>query len=171
MVVISNLNIKNKDFKLSLLSTNLLLTMEELIKDQYLAKLLSVYNKNPIDSDDIDTNKLILENIFPQPYNEEVPEEEKVELRIFYPESVFDSSNNIAVTDLFFQIIYHRNLSRIKINNEMRLREFEIMDRIVNLFKGESIKTLGVINFKGFQYAHIDKDYCAYTLASEIMGM
>lgn len=159
------------NFKLSLLSTNLLLTIEELIKDQYLAKLLSVYTKNPIENEDLDTNSLVMNNIYPHPYNEEVPDVQKVELRIFYPEGVFDSSNNISVTDLFFQIICHRDLSKIKINNEMKLREIEIMDRIVNLFKDKTIKTLGTINFKGFQYAHINKDYFAYTLASEIMGM
>lgn len=167
------MNISNlyNNLKLSFLSTNLLLAIEELIKDQYLAKLLSVYTNNPIDSDDIDTDALVMKNIFPHPYNEEVPDIQKVELRIFYPEGVFDTSNNIAITDLFFQVICHRELSRIKINNEMKLREIEIMDRIVNLFKGKTIKTLGTIQFKGFQYGHIDKDYFAYTLSSEIMGM
>lgn len=159
------------NIKLTLMSTNLLITIEELIKDQYLAKLLSVYEKEPIISEDFDTNSLVMKNIFPHPYNSKVPEIEKVELRIFYPEGIFDSSNNIGVSDLFFQIICHRNLSRIIIDDKMKLREFEIMDRIVNLFKDKTIKTLGTVQFKGFQYGHINKDYFIYTLASEVMNM
>lgn len=157
--------------KFSLMSTNLLIAIEELIKDQYLAKLLSVYDKKPIASEDFDTNFLVMQNIFPHPYNEEVPEIQKVELRLFYPEGNFDSSNNITISDLYFQIVCHRKLSRIVIDDKMKLRELEIMDRIINLFKDRTIKTLGTVQFKGFQYGHINKDYFVYTLVAEVMNM
>lgn len=157
--------------KFSLMSTNLLIAIEELIKDQYLAKLLSVYDKEPIASEDFDTNSLVMQNIFPHPYNEDVPKFQKVELRLCYPEGTFDSSNNIGISDLFFQIVCHRDLSRIVIDNKMKLRELEIMDRIINLFKDRTIKTLGTVQFKGFQYGHINKDYFVYTLVAEVMNM
>ncbi|MFR4986952.1 MAG: hypothetical protein ACLUCH_06110 [Lachnospirales bacterium] len=157
--------------QLSLLSTNLLITIEELIQDKYLSKLLSVYTKTPIDSEDFDTNSLVNEYIFPHPYNEEVPDIQKVELRIFYPNGTFDSSNNVAISDLYFQIVCHRNLSRIMINDNMKLRELEIMDRIIQLFNGKTIKTLGTVHFKGYEYAHINKDYFVYTLVSEVMNL
>lgn len=157
--------------QLSLLSTNLLLAIEELLKDQYLSKLLSVYSQEPIKTPDFDTNTLVLENIFPYAYNEEIPDVQKVELRLFYPEGQFDGSNNVAVSDLFFQIVCHRNLSRIKINDEMKLRDIEIMDRIVKLFSDKTIKTLGTVQFKGFQYGHINKDYFMYTLFAEVMNL
>lgn len=158
--------------KLDLMSKNLIIAIEEMIKDQNLAKLLSVYEKEPLNSGDIkNTDNLVLKNIFSEPFNNVVPAEQKVELRLLYANGTFESSNNVATSDLYFQIISHRELSRIIIDGDKRLREFEIMNRIVDIFKGKSYKTLGTIVFKGFEYAHIDKDYLMYTLVAEVMNL
>lgn len=157
--------------KLNLMTQNLQISIEEIAKNQDLIKLITVNSKNPLLQENINISNILFNNIFPEPYNEEIPEEQKVELRIFYPNGTFDKSNNIAISDLYFQIISHRNLERIFVGDRATLRSIEIMNKIVEIFKDKSFKNLGTILFKGYEYAHINKDYFMYTLVAEVMNL
>lgn len=153
------------------MSRNLQIAINEIAKDNELIQLLSNNNKTPLDAVPLGSKSILNKNIFIEPYNMEVPQEQKVELRVFYPNGLFDSSNSICVSDLYFQIIFHRDLERILINNIPTLRSFEIMERIVNIFQKESFNTLGNVLFKAFDYSHINKDYGMYTIISEVMTL
>lgn len=157
--------------KFNYMSRNLQIAINEIAKDNELIQLLSNNNKTPLDAVPLGNKSILNKNIFIEPYNMEVPQEQKVELRVFYPNGLFDSSNSICVSDLYFQIIFHRDLERILINNIPTLRSFEIMERIVNIFQKESFNTLGNVLFKAFDYSHINKDYGMYTIISEVMTL
>lgn len=157
--------------KFNYMSRNLQIAINEIAKDNELIQLLSNNNKTPLDVVPLGSKSILNKNIFIEPYNMEVPQEQKVELRVFYPNGLFDSSNSICVSDLYFQIIFHRDLERILINNIPTLRSFEIMERIVNIFQKESFNTLGNVLFKAFDYSHINKDYGMYTIISEVMTL
>lgn len=157
--------------KFNYMSRNLQIAINEIAKDNELIQLLSNNNKTPLDAVPLGSKSILNKNIFIEPYNMEVPQEQKVELRVFYPNGLFDSSNSICVSDLYFQIIFHRDLERILINNIPTLRSFEIMERIVNIFQKESFNTLGNVLFKAFDYSHINKDYGMYTIISEVMTL
>ncbi len=157
------------NLRLNVLSKNLLVALDKISKDEKLIKLLGNNSKNPLENN-TECKDILLENLFIEPFNMEVPQEQKTELRIFFPEGTFESSNTLSTSVIYFQIIIHKNLSRIIIDNEKTLREFEIMDTIINLFSKEVIKGIGNINFQGYQYAFIDKDYHMYTLMGEVFN-
>ena len=155
------------NLKLNILSRNLLVSLEEINKNEKIVKLLGNNNDEPLKNDIKD---IIFKNIFIEPFNMEIPQEQKTELRIFFPEGIFESANVLSTSTIYFQIIIHNSLSRIKINGEKTLREFEIMNELITIFSKNSINGLGNILFQGYQYAHIDKDYHMYTLMGEILN-
>lgn len=145
------------------------IAIEEIVKDNELIRLLSNNNDKPLDIVNLDNSSIFGKNLFLEPFNLEVPQEQKVELRIFYPNGTFDKSNSLGVSDIYFQIIEHRDLERIKIGNKLTLRSFEIMERLIKIFQKESFSVLGTVLFKSFDYSHINKDYGMYTLVAEVM--
>lgn len=155
--------------KFDYMAQNLQIAITEIMKDDELVKLLSNNSKKPLEDSFILNKDILNINIFAEPYSLDVPVAEKVELRLFYPNGMFDSSNSLAVSDLYFQIIYHKNLDRILIDNKPTLRSFEIMQRIIHIFEKKSFYTLSNVLFKAYEYSQIDKDYGMYTLISEVM--
>lgn len=160
---------ENGNMKFNSMAKNLQIAIGEIVKNEELYSLLSNNNKTPLDSANIGQTNILNQNIFAEPFNMEVPNEQKIELRVFYPNGLFDGSNSIAVSDLYFQIVYHRDLERILIGNKPTLRSFEIMERIIQIFQDKSFSTLGNVLFKAFDYSHINKDYGMYTLVGEIL--
>lgn len=162
--------------KFDLLSRNSIVILEELISDQTLAKLISVNNSKPLDSADIQkTGSLVMNNVFPTPYNSVVPQQQKTELRAFFPNGVLQNTE-VLNTDIHFQIITHRDLWLIQTKDkngkyQKRIRPYDIMDRIVSLYEDKSIGTLGKLKFEGYTYHHIDKDYGMYTLVASMMTL
>lgn len=162
--------------KFDLLSRNSIILLEELISDQTLAKLISINTTKPLDADDIkNTGSLILKNIFPTPYNSNVPIEQKVELRAFFSNGLLQNKE-VLNTQIYFQLILHRDLWLIETKDskgeyQKRIRPYDIMDRIVSLYENKSIGTLGKLNFEGFSYDHVDKDYGFYTLVANMMTL
>lgn len=163
------INISKNNLRLNILAKNLLSSLNEIVKNEKLVCLLANNDKNPLDNK-INGEDIILENIFVEPFNMEVPQKQKTELRIFCPEGVFESANVLSTTTIYFQIIIHKDLSRIKIDDMMTLREYEIMDCIMEIFAKNHIKGISNINFQGYEYGFIDKDYHMYTLVGEIMN-
>lgn len=162
--------------KFDLLSRNAIVLLEEIISDQTLAKLISENSSKPLDAKDIqNTGALIMENVFPIPYNNEVPQEQKVELRVFFPNGMLQNKE-VLNTDIHFQIVMHRDLWLIQSKGKdgkykKRVRPYDIMDRLVSLYEDRSIGTLGKLKFEGYTYSHIDKDYGMYTLVASMMTL
>lgn len=157
--------------KFNTMVRGLQIAIEEVVKDDVLVRLLKNNNSTPLETVTPDDGSIFGKNLFLEPFNLEVPSEQKVELRIFYPSGVFEKSNSLAVSRIYFQIIQHRDLERIKINNKLTLRSFEIMEHLIKIFQKQSFNVLGTVLFKSFDYAHINKDYGMYTLVAEVMSV
>lgn len=167
-------SLSQKGLKLSNQGANLIIALNELCKNQRFLKLIKNIENNPLDlnTPPITTTDVLDKNIFIVPYNEEVPKEQKVEVRIFFSDGYFNESNSIFISNLVFQIILHRDLEKIFLEDKTStLRSFEIMNEIVNSFKTGTFETLGTVHFKGYELAHIDKDYFMYSITSEVMGV
>lgn len=162
--------------KFDLLSRNAIVVLEELISDQTLAKLVANNNSKPLDGADIQfTGSLIMKNVYPTPYNNEVPQVQKVELRAYFPSGILQNTE-VLNTEIHFQIIMHRDLWLIQSkdkqgNYQKRVRPYDIMHRIIELYEDRSIGTLGKLKFAGYDYRHIDKDYGMYTLVATMMTL
>lgn len=162
--------------KFDLLSRNAIVILEEIISDQTLAKLISNNNSKPLDCNDIgNTGSLVMKNVYPLPYNNEVPQEQKVELRAFFPTGLLQNKE-VLNTEIHFQILMHRDLWLIQTKDkngkyQKRIRPYDIMDRIVEVYEDRSIGTLGKLKFEGYTYTHIDKDYALYTLVASMMTL
>lgn len=162
--------------KFDLLSRNAIILLEEVISDQTIAKLISNNSNRPLDINDIaNTGGLINNYVFPTPYNNVVPQIQKTELRIFFPNGVLQNKE-VLNTNIHFQVLMHRDLWLIMTKNkdgkyDKKIRPYDIMHRIVEIYEDRSIGTLGKVKFVGYTYKHIDKDYGLYTLVGEMMTL
>lgn len=162
--------------KFDLLSRNAIVLLEEIISDQTLAKLITNISSKPLESKDIEnTGTLINDVVFPVPYNTSVPQKQKTELRVFFPSGVLQNKE-VLNTDIHFQILMHRDLWLIQTKNEKgtydkKVRPYEIMHRLVDIYENRSIATLGKVRFVGYTYKHVDKDYGMFTLVGQMMTL
>lgn len=162
--------------KFDLLSRNAIVLLEQIISDQTLAKLIKNNTSKPLDAIDIENTAILINDfIFPTPYNSDVPQVQKTELRVFFPNGVLQNKE-VLNTDVCFQILMHRDLWLIQAKDDRnkyqkRIRPYEIMHRLVEIYENKSIGTLGKIKFVGYTYKHIDKDYGMYTLVGQMMTL
>lgn len=162
--------------KFDLLSKNAIVLLEEIVSDQTLAKLISENSSKPLDKPDIpNTGALVMKNVFPLSYNNQVPQEQKTELRVFFPTGILQNKE-VLNTEVHFQVLMHRDLWLIQTKDKSGkykkgVRPYDIMGRIVHLYEDRSIATLGKLKFEGYTYSHVDKDYGMYTLIASMMTL
>lgn len=162
--------------KFDLLSRNSIVLLEELIKDQELSKLITNNTSKPLDMDDIkNTGSLVMKNVFPTPFDDNVPETQGTQLRVFFSNGELENKE-ILNTRVIFQIIIHKDLWLIQSKDkngiyQKRIRPYDIMDRIIDVFEGKSVKTLGVLKFNQYTFYHINKDYAMYSIVAEMMTL
>lgn len=160
--------------KFDLLSRNSIVLLEELIKHQELVKLIDVNAAKPLDSADVkNTGSLIMKKLFPTPFDKNIPETQQTQLRVFFPEGRL-KNKEVLTTTIVFEIVIHKDLWLIQVQDkdgtyQKRIRPYDIMDKIVEIFEDKSKRTLGVVKFDRYTFTHIDKDYAMYSLIGEMM--
>lgn len=156
--------------KFDLMSRNGVILLEELLKDQELIKYVVYNDSTPQDKPNItNTGSLIFNKIFPTPFDDEVPPEQETNVRVFFPEGEL-ANDEVLNSTVSFQVITHNALWNVRRKDgERGLRPYEIMTRIVDIFEGNTIKTVGVIHFDRYIYQNLGREYGMYILEGTLM--
>ena len=114
-------------------------------------------------------NRLMNKKLFPTPFNGKVSQTEDVNIRVFYPSGRFSSSETNMDVNVVFQIIIHDDSWLIRDGDDNQvLRPYAILDEIYKTFQGKTIDTLGKIEFLGWDYARIDRDYSLFDISGVV---
>jgi len=156
--------------KLDLLSPNLLLILNQIIRCQNLCKLIYYNQNNPLSQSDLTLpcNNLILTKIFPSPFNINTTLEDCVELRVYYLSGTFDSIGVVENIDIIFDIVCSKtkNLWLINDGSNSLIRPYEITKELINLFD-QSLSTVGRLKFMRFNHLYVnDKFDCIRLIAN-----
>ena len=150
-----------------LLSDNLILIIKEIMKNEKLCKLIDNNNNTPLSNINPTTNLLNVK-IFPYSFDPEAVIEKQTQLRVFYPSGRI-KNRVIEDTDICFDIVIHKDLHLIGIDNRSCLRELEIMSELLNTFEDKSISTLGIIKFTNFVSLNINREFDCFRVLGKIM--
>jgi hypothetical protein len=154
---------------LELLSDNLTIIIDELIGIQNIAKYLAYDLKNPLGQPlvKIPAKSLVLDKIYPYPFDPVVTVEDCSQLRVYYPKSDFKSDAVIGNIEVNFDIVVAKSLWLINDGlSKSSIRPFMIMKEIVEHFNRNSIKTLGQLDFEGFIHLNVNEKFGAIRLVS-----
>jgi hypothetical protein len=109
-----------------------------------------------------------LNRIFPFPFDPTAALEDCTQLRIYYPDGIFDGFN-IAQTSLYFDIVIAKSLWLIKGDDgKSAIRPYLIMKELVNHFTNRSIGTIGKIKFTHFQHLNVNSKFDAIRLGADM---
>lgn len=158
--------------RLGFLSSNLVLILQEIVKNQNICKLLHYNTSTPLSSADITlpANNLILNKIFPYPFNQNVILEDCSQIRVYVPNGYLENNRIIENTDICFDIIVAKNLWLINNNGQSLIRSYEIAKELVNIFN-KNVSTIGRLNFKKFIHISVNDKFDCIRLISEMMTL
>lgn len=160
-----------RTMKLENLSPNTILLIKEIFKNQCLLKLIHYNTTFPLNETNIrNFGSMFMDKIIPAPFTGFVPQEQKTILYVSFPDGQLNNNGEILNTQVYFQIVTHKNLWLIQgKNKEKLLRPLEIMTEIYRTFNNRSIKTLGRLQFTHYSFVPIDKDFNMYILKAQMM--
>jgi len=145
--------------------------LKEVTKNQDLCKLIYYNEDSPLDEIDIaNPNTLLLTSLFPYPFNPKATIEDCVQLRIWIPEAKF-KNRVIENIDILFDIVMFKDLFLIYIDGDPKLRAYEIMAEITNIFNDKSIETIGMLHFDGFMHITVNDKFDCFRLPAKMMNL
>jgi hypothetical protein len=155
--------------KLELLSKNLIIIINKALENQNIIKMVDSNSLNPFLEADVNFPKtLFMFKVFPYPFENAITDE-RTELRIYLSETGLNSGV-IEDTDIFFDIITHKNLYLIKdSNNNTLIRTMRIAQEIINIFDDKSIETVGRLKFNRIINLPVDDNFQATRMIASMI--
>jgi hypothetical protein len=164
--------------RLGSLSKNVVTIMDELAKNDGLARLLVNDVSNPfseslptIDKSKLANQKSELCRIHPFPFDPEAQTEDSSFLRVYYPNGEFNKNEVIAETQINIDIIIAKSLWLIDDGQRKLIRPYEIMSRVTDMIGKRSIGTAIRLEFKGWNHLAVNTKFDAIRLYSEYMSV
>jgi hypothetical protein len=157
--------------KLELLSDNLIIILQEIMKQQNLCKLINYNESTPLAQTDLvlPASSLLRTSLFPYSSDDETIVEDCVQLRVWVYTGNFKGAD-ISINDVFLDIVIAKSLFLITIDGEPKLRPYEIMKELINTFDGINISTLGRLNFKTWhQLSFNESKFITFRIRAEMM--
>jgi len=162
--------------KLSQLSPVLIRSIQEIVNEQSICKLLYYNDNDPLNQDDLSIPADFLvkqgsddQKIFAYPFNPEVSIDDASHLRIFYPEGDF-KERVLEYNGLVFDIIVSKNLWLIRdIDNNLSIRPYEILSRIVNLFYDRDFGIGTKVNFIKYSHTFVNDHFDGVRLFANLV--
>lgn len=154
---------------IELMSDNLTLLLSEVIEVPEIVKYLTYNQKNPLSQPNVvSPSSLILKKIHPYPFDPIATTEDCTELRIYYPEGVFDSSGAVVETCVYIDIVVAKTLWLIN-DGKAAIRPYMIMKYLFEHFHKKSIGTLGRVEFTNFAHLHINETFDAIRIETNVV--
>jgi len=157
--------------KLEYLSDNLVIILQEVMKQQNLCKLIKYNQSNPLEQTDLvlPASDLLMSSLFPYSADDEVTIDNCVQLRCWVYTGKFEGAD-ISINDVFLDIVLAKDLFLITINNKPQLRPYEIMKELIKTFDRISISTLGKLHFiNWYQLSSIGSNFITFRIRAEMM--
>lgn len=150
---------------IEIMSDNIVLLINEIIKSQEVVKYLSYNNTNPLSQPDVKlpAKNLVLNRIHPYPFDPLATEDEVVEIRVYYPRSNFELSGAVAQTVLYIDIVCAKSLWLVN-DGKSAIRPYMIASELQKLFSGRSIGTLGTFKFAVMEQLSVNDKFEAIRL-------
>lgn len=151
------------------MSDNLTIALNEIIKNQKLAKYLYYDVDNPLSKPDLKlpAKQLIKNKVFPYPFDPVATIDDCTELRVYYPETVFDGSGAVGYTKLNFDIVVAKSLWLVN-DGKPAVRPYMILDELKKIFESESISTLSRLRFTNFIHLYVNTKFDAIRAEAEL---
>jgi hypothetical protein len=163
--------------KLESLSKNIVTIMDELAKNDGLARLLVHNVNNPFSPSlpAIDKSKLInqkseLCRIHPFPFDPEAQIEDASFIRIYYPNGRFNENEVIAESQINIDIVVAKSLWLIDDGQRRLIRPYEIMSRVVDMVGKRGIGLIK-LKFNGWNHLAVNTRFDAIRLYCEYMSV
>lgn len=159
--------------KLNNLSKNIVDIMNQLAKNEALARLLTHNVSNPFDSNLPAINKKNLitpdsatSKIFPVPFDPDANIVDTSFIRVYYNKGDFDSSETIQEMALFIDIVVAKSLWLINDGKRSLIRPYEIMERVIDMVGKKSVGASTKVTFDGWQHLAVNTKFDAIRLYS-----
>lgn len=153
--------------KLRYLSSNIVDIIEELAKNQRLKKLLNYNDKTPISNETV-TSNLLLDKIFPYPFDINHKDSQLSNLMVYFDEVALDGKA-VEKMALYIDVIVHKELYLINDENgKPILRPYEIVREVVDTLEDRTIKTVGTINVVDVAHQTVNDQFEAHQILAEV---
>ncbi|AYP68253.1 virion structural protein [Bacillus phage vB_BcoS-136] len=160
----------NNKIRLESLSKNVVKTMEELSKNEGLARLLVNHEENPFEKSVGDNRRNLINpkskicKIFPYPFDVEATVEQGAFIRVYYNDGEFDETEVISETHLYIDVIVSKDLWLINNGSDSLIRPYEIMSRITDMIGKRSANSNIRLNIEGWRHLAINTKFDAIRL-------
>jgi len=145
--------------KLELLSPNLILILEELLKNRNLCKYLVYNTSNPLSGANItNTKTLLFKQLFPYPFYPLANQEDGSQLHVYYPSGKIENKV-IGDTQIYFDIVVAKGIWLINDGTNAQIRPYMIMKEIINILDDKSLLTVGSLHFSDFRHIFINDKF------------
>lgn len=158
--------------KLELLSPNLIIILNELIKNQNIVKYLYYNQKNPLSQSNLTlpATNLMFDKVFPYPFFIDVETEEGSQIRVYYPKGRIEDGRVIEDTMVYVDILVAKTLWLVN-DGEAKIRPYEMMKEIINHFYRKPIGTLGSLTFDEFTHLTVNDKFSGVRLEGKMITL
>lgn len=153
------------------MSKNVVAIMQQLTKNQGLARLLVNNDSTPFDTPVVDSNKLMMTKIFPYPFDPDAQTIDESFIRVYYNDGDFDEIEVIAESNLHVDIIVARSLWLINDGERSMIRPYEIMGRVMDSIGKRSLNSTIKIKFDSYQHLYVNPKYDCIRLYANYMSV
>lgn len=151
------------------LSENAITVIEKMLENEELVKLVAYDDATPYDNANVvNKSDLVLTKFFPTPVDYQVTTETHSEVRVFFPQGEV-KNKKIMGNIVVFQILVHKDLWLMKEGLNKKIRPYEIMGEIVEVFENKSHAKVGVLHFTDYKFIRVNKDFSGYELIADMM--
>lgn len=158
------------------MSKNVVKIMQELAKNEGLARLLVNNTENPFDTPVKDKTCLIIPDgnkskIFPYPFDPDATVVDGSFIRVYYNNGDFNENEVIAESQLHVDIIVAKSLWLINDGSNSLIRPYEIAGRVLDMVGKRSLNSTIKLKFEGYQHLYINQKFDAIRLYANYMSV
>jgi hypothetical protein len=146
-------------------------TLQLVVNNQNLCKLLNYPVDNPFDESDIeDTTTLLFDRIFPFPKLPKLETTASSSLCVFFDDFRLGSDNKgTKEGTIIFNIIVHNDLWRMK--GAGMLRPYSIMHELDTIFNNERVIGIKKVQFGRMNFIYVNENYSGYQVRYSIASV
>lgn len=153
---------------LDFLSDNLVTIMNEIINVQNIAKYLTHNKPNPLAEPNLKlpAKDLVLNKVYPFPFDPVAATTDSTQLRIYYPKCDFEVDSVVGQVTVYLDVVTAKSLWLINDGTKSQIRPYMIIKEIMQKFNNNSIGTIGQLHFEGFVHVNVNDKFDAIRLVA-----